>query len=213
MAAACAAALSPAFLIGSRPLPAEEPVEEEPECIISEYDNIFRRIGAEQGVDWRLLSAMAYTESRFAADAVSPSGAVGLMQIMPYVARDFGASPEDLLDPEVNIDMAVRIMRSVEKMLRLPAGMAQHDRTALVLACYNGGYAHISDARSLACYYGDDPSSWESVAEYLELLGDEDFNNHEAVNFGGFGGFGETVAYVDKVLARYARYCRIAPEN
>ena len=54
---------------------------------ISAYDDMMRRAAAESGHDWRLLSAIAYHESRFNPEAVSKVGAFGLMQIMPRVAE------------------------------------------------------------------------------------------------------------------------------
>jgi len=195
----------------AEPVAEEQPESEllsEEDCEISIYDNVFRRVGRTCGIDWRLMSAMAYSESRFCNDAVSPRGAIGLMQIMPYVAREYGISDEELLDPVVNIELAARIMKSVEKMMRLPRKMPLRDRTALLLACYNGGYAHIADARNLASYYGEDDRSWEVVAEYLELLAESDFYEHEAVSYGEFTGSGETIKYVDAVMSRYDRYCR-----
>ena len=56
---------------------------------ISEYDGIMRRIGKEEGQDWLLMSAIAYSESRFQSHLVSNRGAIGLMQIMPIVGRQF----------------------------------------------------------------------------------------------------------------------------
>ena len=56
---------------------------------ISVWDGMIREVGMREGVDWRLLSAIAYKESRFRHNVVSPSGACGLMQIMPVTARHF----------------------------------------------------------------------------------------------------------------------------
>ena len=130
------------------------------------------------------------------------------MQIMPHVAHEYGMTDEDLLDPILNIELAAKIIKSVEKMMRLPCRVPLRDRTALMLACYNGGYAHITDARNLAAYYGEDCHSWEVVAEYLELLAESDFYEHEAVSYGEFTGSGETIKYVDTVMSRYDKYCR-----
>ena len=57
--------------------------------LISAYDNLIRSISEQEGHDWRLMSAIAYHESRFTPDITSRSGARGLMQIMPSVARQF----------------------------------------------------------------------------------------------------------------------------
>lgn len=189
-----------------------EPSEllDEDECAISIYDNVFRRVGKASGIDWRLMSAIAYNESRFHDGAVSSRGAVGLMQIMPHVARKYGVSKKELLDPVCNIELSAKIIKSVERSMQLPRGVPAADRMAIMLACYNGGYAHISDACNLAEFYGDDKYSWETIAEYLYLLSDADFYEHEAVSFGVFNGSDETVKYVNAVMSRYNYYCRKA---
>ena len=180
------------------------------ECEISIYDNVFRRVGKASGIDWRLMSAMAYHESRFHKGAVSSRGAVGLMQIMPHVARKYGVSRKDLLNPICNIELSAKIIKGVERSMQLPRTIPADDRLALMLACYNGGYAHISDACNLAEFYGENRYSWETVSEYLFLLSDADFYEHEAVSFGVFRGSNETIKYVNAVMSRYNYYCRKA---
>jgi membrane-bound lytic murein transglycosylase F len=76
------------------------------EWVISVYDDMMQRIGEEEGQDWRLMSAIAYNESRFMAHVVSKRGAVGLMQITPVVCRQFNVDKEHLSDPETNIHLA-----------------------------------------------------------------------------------------------------------
>ena len=49
----------------------------EEKCVISAYDNLIRRISEQEGHDWRLMSAIAYHESRFTPDITSRSGARG----------------------------------------------------------------------------------------------------------------------------------------
>jgi membrane-bound lytic murein transglycosylase F len=60
--------------------------------LISYYDNLFMRYAPSSGMDWRLLAAIAYNESAFNPNATSPMGAMGLMQLMPSTARQYGAS-------------------------------------------------------------------------------------------------------------------------
>ena len=69
------------------------------EWIISSYDEMMRRISKEEGQDWLLMSAIAYNESRFHSDIVSKQGAIGLMQIMPIVGKQFNVSKEQIVDP------------------------------------------------------------------------------------------------------------------
>ena len=176
---------------------------------ISTYDNMFRRICGSHGVDWRLMSAIAYGESTFRHDAVSPRGAVGLMQVMPRIARSYDVSREELFDPAINIDVASRLFKSMERMIGAGNNVSNRDRMAFTLAAYNCGASRIIDARNLADYYGDDDSSWEVVSGYLSLLNDEEFYTHEAVKNGRFREASITIYYVEKVMGRYDRYCSI----
>ena len=78
--------------------------------VISAYDNLIRNISEEEGHDWRLMSAIAYHESRFTPDITSRSGARGLMQIMPSVARQFDVPAAEITDPRTNIWLANKLM-------------------------------------------------------------------------------------------------------
>ena len=181
----------------------------EGEYLISPYDKIFRRIARRHNVDWRLMSAIAYGESNFRHDVVSPRGAVGIMQVMPWIAKSFDVEPEQLLNPETNIDVAARLLRSMERILRLPREVEARDRLAFILASYNCGASRIIDARSLAKYYDEDSLSWDVVTKYLELLNQEEYYNHEAVTYGKFREATTTIYYVEKVLRLYDRYTRL----
>jgi soluble lytic murein transglycosylase-like protein len=81
-------------------------------------------------VDGLLLAAIVDAESDFSAQAVSPQGALGLMQIIPEVAEDFGVKG-DLLDPYVNVDVGSRYVGSLIKDYK-----GDLER---VLAAYNAG--------------------------------------------------------------------------
>ncbi len=97
------------------------------------------------GVDMALLQALVATESGFDPGAVSPKGAVGLMQVMPATAARYGLTAESdqaafdkLKDPSVNVNMGTRYLRD---LLALFAG----DRT-LALAAYNAGEGAVKKA-------------------------------------------------------------------
>lgn len=178
--------------------------------VISAYDNLIRRISEEEGHDWRLMSAIAYHESRFMPDLTSRSGACGLMQIMPSVARHFEIPTERIADPATNVWLANKLMTEIQSTLRLPEGTPEKDRMSIVLASYNGGIGHVSDARRLARVHGEDPNSWEVVARYLTLKAEPEYYENEVVKCGRFTGSRQTLAYVDDVIGRYDKYCRIA---
>ncbi len=72
----------------------------------------------EQGLDSAVLCSLIRAESRFRPDAVSPRGAIGLMQIMPetgvWIAERMGLlglDPQALLDPETNIRLGAWYLR------------------------------------------------------------------------------------------------------
>lgn len=179
-------------------------------CLISDFDPLMRRVSDEEGNDWRLMSAIAYHESRFKPDIVSRRGARGLMQIMPSVARQFDVPQERVLDPETNVRLANRLLNQIASMLRLPADVPFHDRMSIILASYNGGIGHVSDARRLARAHGDDPNRWEVVARYLQLKAEPEYYLSDVVRCGRFTGYRQTKAYVADVMQRYETYCRLA---
>ena len=169
-----------------------------------------RRVRAREGNDWRLMSAIACHESRFTPDITSRSGARGLMQIMPSVARQFDVPVEEISDPETNVWLANRLLTEIESMLRLPESISETDRMSIVLASYNSGIGHVNDARRLARLNGEDPNSWEVVARYLQLKAEPEYYQNEVVKCGRFTGSRQTLAYVKDVIGRYDTYCRIA---
>ena len=157
-----------------------------------------------------LMSAIAYHESRFTPDITSRSGARGLMQIMPSVARQFDVPTEQVSNPETNIWLANKLMSKIMNTLRFPEGTPEKDRMSIILASYNSGIGHVNDARRLARLNGEDPNSWEVVARYLQLKAQPEYYESEAVKCGRFTGSRQTLAYVNDVIGRYDKYCRIA---
>ena len=174
--------------------------------LISQYDQMFQEVGAIYGVDWLLLSAIARAESEFRFDAVSSAGAVGLMQVMPLVAKNMGYDREQLFDARTCAEVAAKLLHENNEMLNLPQTFDKEERLKLILACYNAGYSRIADARRLARYYEDDPDKWNNVAEYLALLAEPEYAEHEVVTAGTFKGSVETIAYVSKVMHIYRVY-------
>lgn len=177
---------------------------------ISAYDDLMQRIGEEEGQDWLLMSSIAYNESRFQNDLVSRSGAIGIMQIMPIVGKQFNVSKEDIAEPETNIRLAVKLLDKLEAMLKMPASTPQSDRISIILASYNGGIGHVFDARRLARNNGENPNSWEVVARYLRAKADPAVYESELVRNGRFTGSKQTEAYVKNVMSRYDYYRKMA---
>ena len=106
---------------------------------------------ARHGIDGNLIKAIAATESGFNPRAVSPAGAVGLMQVMPDTARLLGLRDdnrqtvaEKLTDSSTNIQLGVRYLG---QLLRQFGG-----RTHLAVAAYNAGPGAVSKRMAIPPY-------------------------------------------------------------
>ncbi len=175
---------------------------------VSVFDNVIRKVARNEGLDWRLLLAIAYQESRFDPYLTSPRGACGLMQVMPAVAGQFGVDRKQLMDPETNVLVAAKVLNRIGHILHIPRNSTDPDRMAILLACYNGGIGHVGDARRLASKYGENPNSWDNVAKYLALKSQPEYYGDDVVRCGSFTGSGETIAFVGQVIRKYDVYCR-----
>lgn len=180
--------------------------------LLSEYDYIFKEMGEKYELDWVLLAAIAHTESKFQADAKSPVGARGLMQVMPHVARNMGYTKKELYDVRTNVEIAAQLLIENKKMLRLPAGFDEEEGLKFLLACYNAGYSRIDDARDVARYYEADADSWSIVGLFLSWLSDPEFYELDFVESGAFYGSQETLDYVERVTETYRKYQEISKE-
>ncbi len=165
---------------------------------ISHYDKFFKSYSKNIDWDWRLLAALAYTESNFDANAVSWAGAKGLMQLMPSTARKMGIHSGKEHDPEESIKAAVKyigLTNRIFKEIKNP-----RERTKFILAAYNAGVGHITDAMALAEKYGKNKYLWEgNVAEYMLLKSNEEYYNDPVCKNGYFRGK-ETYNFVQNVL-------------
>jgi soluble lytic murein transglycosylase-like protein len=93
-------------------------------------------VAQRHGIDPLLLHALAHIESRHQAQAISPAGARGVMQVMPATGRDMGvAQPAELLTPQANLEASARYLK------RLQARFGNDLR--LVLAAYNAGESAV----------------------------------------------------------------------
>lgn len=190
----------------------QDSVETE-EWIISVWDDMMQRISEEEGQDWVLMSAIAYNESRFKSNVVSKRGAIGLMQVMPIVGKQFNVEKEHIADPETNIRLAGKLLKQIDKTLKISPTASMNDRLSIILACYNGGIGHVSDARRLAKSNGEDYNSWEVVARYLQQKADPAVYESELVRHGKFTGSRQTEAYVREVMKRYDVYRRMVTDK
>lgn len=171
---------------------------------ISHYDHFFRHHAGENGMDWRVLAAQGFVESRFRNDLVSWAGARGMMQLMPSAARAYGLAADEITDPDKNIAAAAKIMNDLDRKLskKVPDPT---ERLKFALAAYNSGIAHIYDAIALAEKYGKDPQLWEGNVETALLMKSNPEYYTDPVCRAGYFRGRETVAYVHKVMDFYHR--------
>ncbi len=174
---------------------------------ISAFDDLFKSEAEKTGHDWRFISAIAYHESRFKPDVVSRRGALGIMQIMPSIARSFNVSPEEIQNPRKNIEVALLLLNKIEKSLKFSANTSDYDKLCIILACYNAGIGHVMDARKLAVKYGENPNKWECVAKYLQKKSEKNYYTDDIVQQGKFYGR-ETLSFVSNVMGSYSQYCK-----
>ena len=106
---------------------------------------ILRDASSDHDIDYELLQALIATESGFNASAVSPKGAIGLMQLMPDTARRYGVDTDrhgalerKLTDPKVNIRAGTRYLRDLINMFP--------GQLELALAAYNAGEGAVMRA-------------------------------------------------------------------
>lgn len=100
------------------------------------YSNIVVPLSHKYGVDWRLITAIMAAESAGDPCAISPKGAVGLMQISPELAGEYQIRGKDMFDPAKNVQAAIL---HVKRLSRIYNGDIQ-----LTVAAYNAGEGNVA---------------------------------------------------------------------
>jgi membrane-bound lytic murein transglycosylase F len=136
---------------------------------LPELRPLFEQAAATAALDWRLLAAVGYQESRWDNQAVSADGAAGIMMLTAPTAHAVGVSDRSV--PAQNIAGGAAYLAQVLQMI--PERIPEPDRSWLALAAYNVGYGHLEDARVLAQTQGRNPDSWDDVKQYLPRLAEE----------------------------------------
>lgn len=173
---------------------------------LSPYDEHFREAADSTGYDWTLIAAIAYTESRFDSTAVSRAGAKGVMQVMPRTMRGLSIPDSMHADNYTNIMAAAKYLKHLDKQ-RLFKKIDDDERIKFVLASYNAGYGHVSDAIRLAKKYGYNRYKWENnVDSFLIHISKPEYYTDALCRNGRFKGWKETLRYVEKVNDNWQRY-------
>ncbi len=149
---------------------------------------IFRKYGERYDVDWLLMAAQGYQESRLNQSVRSHVGAIGVMQVMPATGKELKVGDIKKIDP--NIHAGVKYMRWMIDHYYGDQPMTPLDKALFSFASYNAGPARIARLRTETQKRGFDPNIWFGNVENLaaEKIG------------------AETVTYVSNIYKYYIAY-------
>ena len=156
------------------------------------YRSWFEAAASQWSLDWRLLAAVGYQESKWDAHAQSSEGALGVMMLTADTAQAMGI--RDRGNPEQSIFAGAHYLAQVRDMI--PERIAEPDRTWLTVAAYNVGFGHLEDARIITQALGKNPDSWAEVRERLPLLAQERWYTRARR---GYARGWEPVQFVDRI--------------
>ena len=151
---------------------------------------LFKKYAGEYSFDYLMIAAQGYQESLLDQSKKNPSGAVGIMQVIPKYAA---ASPINVSDVDTidgNIHAGVKMLRNIADTYFNDPKIDPLDKTLFVFASYNAGPNRIAKLRKEATGMGLDPNVW--------------FNNVELVAAKDIGQ--ETVTYVANIYKYYVSY-------
>ena len=134
---------------------------------LDEFRASFEKFGEAYGFDWLLLAAVAFQESKFNAGLRSRRGALGLMQVKPATAGEFGIT--DLMNPTHNIEAGTRYLDWIRKHFFPDADMDEFTTMNFLLASYNAGPSRIRGLRRKASEQGLDPNVWFRSVDQVAL--------------------------------------------
>jgi len=154
----------------------------------------FRKYGEEYRLDYLLMMAKGYQESRLDQNVRSRVGAIGIMQIMPATGRSLNVG--DIRQVEPNIHAGVKYTRRLMDVYLGGEPLDELNKGFFTLASYNAGPSRIRQLRREAGRRGFDPNVW--------------FGNVEEIAAERIGR--ETVNYVSNIYKYYIAYRLVSEE-
>ena len=137
---------------------------------LKKYEALLVAAAKEFKVDVALMKAMMAAESGFNPTAVSPKGAIGLMQIMPATAERYGVTGDSrvtiqqkLTDPRTNMRLAARYLHELNQMFP--------NQQPLVIASYNAGEGAVQKYRNQIPPYAETRNYVQLVTQFYQLYG------------------------------------------
>jgi peptidoglycan lytic transglycosylase F len=170
---------------------------------ISPYDELVKLNAEQHSFDWRLIAAQMYQESQFDPEAVSYSGAEGLMQIMPATANELGV--ENLNDPKNNISAGVKYMKILRDQFEQELPL--EEKTWFTLASYNAGFTRVKKARALTEKMGLNSDRWFGNVEKAMLVLSKPYTRDGELR--RLCRCGQAVVYVREIRSLYHNFVRL----
>ncbi len=162
---------------------------------LQDYLPTFKSAAQRYQLDWRLLAAISYQESRWQADAVSPTGVQGLMMLTQNTAADMGIANRE--NPTQSIYGAARYLHTIKE--NLPDYITEPDRTWMALASYNIGPAHLLKAIRKTEAAGNNSGNWLHVRQQLKSVTVPNYESKQRY----LRGYDQVRSYVTHVRAYY----------
>jgi membrane-bound lytic murein transglycosylase MltF len=150
----------------------------------------FKTYADRYDFDYLMIGAQAYQESGLDQSKRSPSGAIGVMQVLPSTAADPNVGIPDIEKLENNIHAGTKYLRFIVDRYFNDPSIDKVNRMLFAFAAYNAGPARINDLRQKAARKGLDPDIW--------------FHNVEMTAAQEIGR--ETVQYVSNIYKYYIAY-------
>ena len=151
---------------------------------------LFKKYAGEYGFNYLMIGALAYQESGLDQSKRSPSGAVGVMQMLPTTAKDPNINIPDIEKLENNIHAGTKYLRFIIDRYYENEPMDDVNKMLFAFASYNAGPAKINKLRKKASTMGLDPNVW--------------INNVEVAAAKSIGR--ETVQYVSNIYKYFIAY-------
>ncbi len=174
--------------------------------VLPHYRQWFQDAADLSGIDWRLIAALAYRESRWDPNATSYTNVRGMMMITEVTADRMGL--KNRLDPRESIMAGSRYLQLLKE--QLPLRISEQNRLWMALAAYNQGMGHLEDARILTRQRGLNPDVWADVKRVMPLLSRSEYYEH--TKYGQARG-GEAVVHVETVRLYHDMLKRLDTEG
>ncbi|MCK6412337.1 MAG: membrane-bound lytic murein transglycosylase MltF [Azonexus sp.] len=166
------------------------------ETTLPKFRRHFESAEALTGIDWRLTAAIAYQESHWDPNAISPTNVRGIMMLTEDTADHLGVG--NRLNPRESIIAGARYLVQLKEAL--DPEIEEPDRTWLALSAYNLGPGNAAASRRLARELGANPNLWFEMKRILPLLAQRKY--YERIKSGRARG-GEAVILVENIRSYY----------